>query len=148
MQIIQHIHNKNYDSELCGSIPLHLVNLIQPHGALIILDKSLLNIIQVSENIGTLLGIPVDEILNQPFATIIEAQQLKEIKSKIETWEIKDRIPLTIHFTIRGQQKACNATIHTKPTYVMLEVEPITQLNANTSFIEGIPGSKIYYGSS
>lgn len=24
--------DKNYDSQFCGSIPLHLVNLIQPYG--------------------------------------------------------------------------------------------------------------------
>jgi light-regulated signal transduction histidine kinase (bacteriophytochrome) len=36
--------------EFCGRVPLNQTNLIQPHGMLLVLDKTSFNILQVSEN--------------------------------------------------------------------------------------------------
>ncbi|HEV2480550.1 MAG TPA: hypothetical protein VGS79_12830 [Puia sp.] len=30
--------NPNYDSELCGKVPIHLINTIQPYGVLLVLS--------------------------------------------------------------------------------------------------------------
>jgi len=57
---------KNYDSEFCGSLPLHLINHIQPYGVLLVLQKSNLQIVQVSENIESITGIAPGEIINRP----------------------------------------------------------------------------------
>ncbi|CAN5721965.1 hypothetical protein BH24BAC1_BH24BAC1_32360 [soil metagenome] len=55
---------KNYDSEFCGSLPLHFVNLIQPHGVLLVVDKAQNQVKQVSENISDFFSLPAASFLN------------------------------------------------------------------------------------
>ncbi|HYE55592.1 MAG TPA: hypothetical protein VD996_12140 [Chitinophagaceae bacterium] len=43
-------HKKNYDSGFCGSLPLHLINLIQPYGVRVALHASDLSIVQAGRN--------------------------------------------------------------------------------------------------
>jgi light-regulated signal transduction histidine kinase (bacteriophytochrome) len=62
---MQLIESRNYDSEFCGNLPLHFINLIQPHGYLIVTDKRL-NIVQelkfvmasLSQAAATVAGLP------------------------------------------------------------------------------------------
>jgi light-regulated signal transduction histidine kinase (bacteriophytochrome) len=59
---------KNYDSAFCGGIPLHLVNLIQPHGLLLVLDKTGFGIIQASQNVAAWFAVPAEDLLDQPLS--------------------------------------------------------------------------------
>jgi len=40
--------NPNYDPEFCGKLPIHLINTVQSYGALLILERGSLQIVQVS----------------------------------------------------------------------------------------------------
>jgi light-regulated signal transduction histidine kinase (bacteriophytochrome) len=42
--------------------PIHCPGLIKPHGILLALEEPQLNILQVSENTQTVLGIPAEEL--------------------------------------------------------------------------------------
>ena len=87
--------NKNYDSEMCGSIPLHLVNLVQPHGVLLVLDKKDYHILQISENAKELLSVAAEELLGQPLSAYVQQEKYAEIVSKIEGQASQDKIPFT-----------------------------------------------------
>ncbi|GAB3533979.1 hypothetical protein GCM10027443_20360 [Pontibacter brevis] len=93
--------DKNYDSEFCGSIPLHLVNLIQPHGLLLVVDKPDLRIVQASANAASFLGIPVDELLEQPISAYLPAGQYADIQAKIANHDSQTKIPLTLILTVQ-----------------------------------------------
>lgn len=54
----------NFDSEFCGNLPIHHINTIQPHGAIILLDKKDLSIIQASVNSVDYLGCSLQELLD------------------------------------------------------------------------------------
>lgn len=132
MQVLQ---EKNYDSAFCGSIPLHLINLIQPHGVLLILDKQNFNIVQVSENIENVLGIPVNRITGQPLSAFVEARQMADIHSKTDKWDIKDRVSLNMEIKAGDQSKLFSATVHIKEEYVMMELEETRDDATIESFI-------------
>ena len=53
----------NFNSEFCGNLPLHLINSIQPYGALMLLNNVTFEIIQVSENIHKITGIVAQDLV-------------------------------------------------------------------------------------
>jgi two-component system, chemotaxis family, sensor kinase Cph1 len=114
---------KNYDSEFCGSIPLHLVNLIQPHGVLLVLDKEELRIQQASENVEQLLAIPVDELLEQPLAQLLPSSQYEDLKVKINTDNTQEKIPFSLTFSVQEKEVAFTALVYPGEEYVLVELE-------------------------
>jgi len=126
---------KNYDSEFCGSIPLHLVNLIQPHGVLLVLEKAELRIVQASENVVGHLQIPVEELLDQPLSQYLPAIQFEDIQRKIHSYGNKEKIPFILTWLVQGEQKSFTALVHPKDEYVLVELEEHTASAAEPSFI-------------
>ncbi|GAA4431074.1 hypothetical protein GCM10023188_18270 [Pontibacter saemangeumensis] len=126
---------KNYDSEFCGSIPLHLVNLIQPHGILLVLDRSTLRIVQASENAGQHLYIPVEELLEQPLSLFLPDGQLEELRTKISAHNNQEKIPLSLTWQAKGEQRSFNALVHLKEGQLLIELEENTETAAERSFI-------------
>jgi light-regulated signal transduction histidine kinase (bacteriophytochrome) len=122
-----------YDSEFCGSIPLHLINLIQPHGALLVLSKDTLVVAQVSENVTDLLAAAPEGLLGRPLADFLPGAQLEELREKIDRWGIRDRIPMDLALTTARGQVHCMASVHPKSSYVLLELEPLAT-DAEASF--------------
>ncbi|RIJ42029.1 GAF domain-containing protein [Pontibacter oryzae] len=116
--------DKNYDSDFCGSIPLHLVNLIQPHGALLVVGKNDLQIAQASENVAHYLKMPIDELLEKPLSDFISAKQFKELLSKMERQQHHVKIPFDLTFQVSGEAKAFMALVHPKEEYILIELEP------------------------
>jgi light-regulated signal transduction histidine kinase (bacteriophytochrome) len=55
---------KNYDSDFCGNLPLHLINHVQPYGILVVLRKLDFTVIQVSENIEAVTGVTARDIID------------------------------------------------------------------------------------
>lgn len=110
--------NPNYDSELCGKVPIHLINTVQPYGVLLVLDRSTLTIIQASENIESLTNSPVADAIGKPLSTWLDAQSVATLR-QISTGKGSDRIPLT--WTIN--EKICLSLVHIKDTYILAEIE-------------------------
>ncbi|EHQ28669.1 GAF domain-containing protein [Mucilaginibacter paludis] len=105
----------NYDSDFCGSLPLNHINVIQPYGYLLVLEKNSLNIIQASENIADLTGEPVQSLIGKSVAALSSDSD----SSKLNALAIKARLPLTL--TLAG--KTMHALAHLKDTYLLLELE-------------------------
>ncbi|QHL85964.1 GAF domain-containing protein [Nibribacter ruber] len=114
---------KNYDSEFCGSIPLHLVNLIQPHGVLFTLSPEDLRIAQVSENAEQFLSLPVQALLGQSIEQFLPQAQLHELQSKMAPQGYQEKIPFHLTFTIQGRELPFTALVHQKQDYVLIELE-------------------------
>lgn len=117
---------KNYDSEFCGSIPLHLVNLIQPHGVLLVLDKKELRILQTSENVSDYLAMPADELLEKSLADLLPESQFKEVLDKVDAHGGHDKIPFTLNFITEGQEKPFSALMLPQEDYLLMELERST----------------------
>ncbi|QCR22056.1 GAF domain-containing protein [Pontibacter sp. SGAir0037] len=126
---------KNYDSEFCGSIPLHLVNLIQPHGVLLVLEKQSLRIIQLSENVHDFFATSLESILERPLSDFLPDEQYRAVSTRIATQSSNDKIPFNFTFTIEESEVACTALIHPKEEYVLVELEKSTPYTAANSFM-------------
>ena len=122
--------NKNFDSEFCGSLPLHFINMVQPHGIIMVLEKDTFTIRQVSENVSDLLGIAPASLLNLPLEQFVVPEQIEVIRRKIEKWHIEDRIPEELSFITQETEKNFSAVIHIKEAYILLELEPTQTLAA------------------
>ncbi|MHA6249617.1 GAF domain-containing protein [Pontibacter sp. CAU 1760] len=127
--------NKNYDSEFCGSIPLHLVNLIQPHGVLLVLEKENLQIVQASANAKDFLSLAVEELQDMPLASYLPEGQFEDLKSKIELQASYEKIPFILTWMHQGHHKNFIALIHPKEEYVLVELEENVSNAAEPSFI-------------
>ncbi len=111
------MNRPSYDSEFCGSLPIRLINLIQPYGALLVIRQSDGTIIQLSENASELFGVPFVDLINRkleeflnPFTNQHFNESLPETKDKIPSvWRINGRSFLTL--------------VHKKADYLMVEID-------------------------
>lgn len=126
---------KNYDSEFCGSIPLHLVNLIQPHGVLLVLEKTALRIVQASENVGQQLDVQLEDLLDQALSQYLPAAQFEDIHQKLSAHGSQEKIPFSLTWLAQGQKRSFTALVHLKENYVLVELEESNDSSAAPSFI-------------
>jgi len=110
--------NPNYDSELCGKVPIHLINTVQPYGALLVLSRNKLEFIQVSENVDSLFGMPAQSLINTIIDSHIDAAALDFLK-KMTAAVGPDKIPQV--WTIRAQQHF--TLLHIKKDYILAEID-------------------------
>lgn len=124
-----------YDSEFCGSIPLNFINLVQPHGVLLVLDKKDLRIVQVSENTIAFLGLAAEALLNQPLARFIKDEQVAYLRDQVAGKEITNHLPLNINWE-EPEEKAFSGLLYAKEDYLLLEIEPLSVTGTGDSFIQ------------
>lgn len=86
----------NFDSEFCGNLPIHHINTIQPHGAIILLDKADLSIIQASVNSAEYLAIELKELIGTTFDSLTSEQAAALKESFEQSIKRKTALPLTI----------------------------------------------------
>lgn len=120
---------RNYDSEFCGSLPLHQINLIQSYGYLLVLDSKDLSILQVSENISDVFHEPVESLIGKPIKTYIDTDEINNLNNRFRHG-ITEKIPFS--FTVRTGGEANNyvSLIHAKENYLIIEVEKAGQENS------------------
>lgn len=108
----------NYDSEFCGSLPIHLTNLIQPYGVLLVIDRETLNVIQASENTDSVFSKPVNEIVNGSLESFIGAQAVASLREKLGD-DFNNRIPAV--WEINGSRHV--VLVHRTPKYILAEID-------------------------
>lgn len=124
---------KNFDSGFCGTLPLHIINMIQQHGWLVVLDKTNLQIVQVSENIEELLSLSPSQAVNTPLSMHIDAKEFEAFRNKISAG-ISPKMPF--HFSFNKNKGVDRlALVHDKESYIILEIERTTE-KTSASFID------------
>lgn len=111
-------NNKNYDSEFCGSLPIHYINLVQPYGVLLVLNKATLAIVQASENADEIFERSVEQVLQRPLYDFLDAASIDSFNQKRVRY-IKEKIPVAL--VISGKRVV--ALVHEKENYLLLELE-------------------------
>lgn len=119
----------SYDSDFCGKLPVHLTNLIQPYGALLVVESVDGKIIQVSENIVSLFNQPLDKIINQPLRQFLSSADADALAKKLSV-NINRKFPVVISLRNQGYI----ALIHKATNYITIEVElqPINRSGEET----------------
>lgn len=112
--------NSKYDSDFCGSLPIHMINLIQPYGVLIVLDSDTFNIMQVSENADRIFGVPAEDLINTNLSQYLSSEELNLLAERKgseavhnipSVWQINDASYLVL--------------IHPKRKLIVVEIDLI-----------------------
>ncbi len=129
------IQKKNFDSAFCGSLPLHHLNVIQPHGVLLVLGKDGRFILQASENVLQLLGISAPDIVNTPFADYANAEGLALLSKRFQR-DVGGKVPVHIQLRCRSRRVDTICLTHAQAEYLILEFFATSEAEgSNFSFI-------------
>lgn len=120
----------NYDSEFCGNLPIHLINLIQPYGVLLVIDKESLEIIQASENTNSIFRKPANELVNSSLSSLIAPELVDALREKLRN-DFNNRIPGV--WQINGREHV--ALIHRLEKYLLAEVEIVPLEDDRQGFV-------------
>ncbi|MCM5530052.1 GAF domain-containing protein [Parasegetibacter sp. NRK P23] len=107
-----------YDSEFCGSVPIHLINVIQPYGVLLVVDINSLSIIQVSENTFPLFGVSAINMVEKKLSEFISDKEITELKTHLSEG-VTEKLPLL--WELNGERYTLIA--HRKNNCFILEIE-------------------------
>ncbi|QIR40268.1 response regulator [Tolypothrix sp. PCC 7910] len=116
----------NCDREL-----IEIPGLIQPHGILLTLQEPELKILQVSENIKQILGIPAENIIGKPLSVLLSQGKVKEISQYLreDNLEVVNPLDLKIKSAVASvnQKKylqSFKGILHRSGTALVMELEP------------------------
>lgn len=109
----------------CDREPIHIPGLVQPHGVLLVLHGSTLEILQVSRNTVALLGRSAEELLGQPLADLLGDEQVKQIQYCL-TKDFESVNPLNLSIERQHQSIAFDGIVHRLDSFIVLELEPST----------------------
>jgi len=104
----------------CASEPIRIPGSIQPHGVLLTLNAPELIIGQISSNCATMLGHPVEALLQQPLAALAGTTVVEQIRQALLSADLEDVNPLLLD--IGGQR--FNGSLSRQDALIILELEP------------------------
>src|ERR671913_1218891 len=106
-----------YDSAFCGSLPIHLINVIQPYGAVLIFEKDTLKVLQASVNINKVTGIEADQLINTYLPDYISAAQISMLMERSA-----DVMTGKTPFVLRIMETNFLVILHNAADYHILEI--------------------------
>ncbi|ACU06105.1 GAF domain-containing protein [Pedobacter heparinus] len=118
---------KNFDSEFCGNLPLHNVNLIQDYGYLLVLEPKGLKIIQASENTVEITGRPVQELVGTALSQYLDVESADKLSDNLKSG-IKQRLPFNLSIKNGQNAEHFHALMHIKADYILIELEKARDL--------------------
>ena len=110
--------NPNYDSELCGKVPIHLINTVQPYGVLLVVSRRSLEIVQASENAASIFGLAAPDLVRKHLKGFLDGDAIGFLQ-RIADGDNTERIPQI--WSIRGERYL--AMLHVKETHILIEID-------------------------
>ena len=107
----------------CDREPIHIPNLIQPHGCLLAVCADEYKILQVSLNTSQMLGIEPQELLDKPLSYLIGEEQITTISNCLSE-EFDSINPIPIEIKHDESTLIFNGVVHSSQGIIILELEP------------------------
>lgn len=85
------------DTRNCDDEPIHLINAIQPHGALLVLEEPDLIICQASANTWDFLGVDPTALIGRPLAEALGQDNAERLQTLLQTSELTDTLAHLCH---------------------------------------------------
>ncbi len=79
------------DTTICDLELIHLPDAIQPHGALLAIDRENLTLSAASRNLGELMGVPLEQVLGESADKLFERSFLKTLSEATSREGVRDR---------------------------------------------------------
>lgn len=117
------INLEDVDLNNCAREPIHIPNLIQPHGVLLAVSADEYKILQSSLNTSQMLGIEPEELLHLPLSELLGSEQVSAISLCLS--EDFDNInPLPIKLINQELTRNFDGIVHRHENIIILELEP------------------------
>ena len=113
---------QDVDLNNCDREPIHIPNLIQPHGVLLAVSVDNYQILQVSLNTAQMLGIEPQKLLNKPLEELLGDRQVQQIQRCLSK-DFEEINPLAIAIEKEGQEITFDAIVHQQGDVVIVELE-------------------------
>jgi light-regulated signal transduction histidine kinase (bacteriophytochrome) len=126
--------DQSVDLTNCDREPIHVPGFIQPHGVLLVLQVSTLEIIQVSTNTKELLNCPPQELLGKPLSELLDAKQMVAMEQCLSK-NFETVNPLDIRIKQNQRSLRFDGIVHTFDGVVLLELERKTT-NSKPDFFD------------
>jgi len=107
----------------CDREPIHIPGLIQPHGALLVLQEPDLTIIQVSSNTLESIGQRPQDLLGKPLSTLLAPKQIATIRQCLSE-DFEHVNPLDIAIKRAAKLLRFDGIVHRQKALIVLELEP------------------------
>ncbi|MCC5943749.1 MAG: GAF domain-containing protein [Bernardetiaceae bacterium] len=95
---------------------------IQSHGAMLVLHEPSLNIVQLSQNTQTILGIDHKQMVNQPISAFLDAASADRFQKSTSSTDFSMINPLRLEFK---SGKSCDAMLIRHDGFLIAEIEPV-----------------------
>ena len=116
--------NEPVDISHCDREPIHVPGSIQPHGLLFVLHGDELRVIQVSENVQSHLGLPLEAVLDQPIERILCANATRRLREVLGR-EIQGLQAFGgVEAIVGTARPRYEAVVHRSQRLIVLELEP------------------------
>ncbi|MEH2094043.1 ATP-binding protein [Nostoc sp.] len=114
--------DETIDLKNCDREPIHIPNLIQPHGVLLVLQDPTLEIIQVSSNTQEVIGRQPEKLLGKPLSDLLDAKQIKLIQQCLAE-DFESINPLNLSIKCLNKSIHFDGIVHRLDTTIILELE-------------------------
>ena len=116
----------------CDREPIQIPGFIQPHGVMLVLQASTLEIVQVSSNVATVLDRQPESLLGKPLSELLDAKQIGLIQACLaEAFESTN--PLNLAIQQLTEVLYFDGIVHRSDSVVVLELES-KKVNNQTDF--------------
>jgi len=112
--------SQDLDASFCGKIPLHQTNLVQPQGALLVVEKKTMKVVQVSGNAIELFGGGYEELIGRPVADLFANETLSQLES---IGRLQYAVPADLVFKSGFNVEKAFALVHEKQGCLLIEAE-------------------------
>ncbi|MEH2305766.1 ATP-binding protein [Nostoc sp.] len=126
--------DETIDLTNCDREPIHIPNLIQPHGVLLVLQDPTLEILQVSSNSQEVLARQPEELLGKPLSYLFNATQIKLIQQCVAE-DFESINPLNLSIKRLNKSIYFDGIVHRLNSIIILELEP-KQAKGQISFFD------------
>jgi two-component system, chemotaxis family, sensor kinase Cph1 len=115
---------KDVDQSNCDREPIHIPNLIQPHGVLLAVAPDEYRIVQVSLNTTQMLGIEPEKLLGQSLTELLGTEEQNAITHCLAE-DFNHINPLPIKIDRPAGILNFNGIVHRNGEVIILELEPV-----------------------
>ncbi|MBA2287344.1 MAG: GAF domain-containing protein [Ktedonobacteraceae bacterium] len=119
----------------CDHEPIHIPGSIQSHGVLLVLKEPELTLLQVSENVQTMFGIPAQSVLNHHVSCLLEPSQVEILTRVLLSEDIQSANPIKLRAKAGKRKLYLDGIVHRIDGLLMLELE-VAELKESASFVE------------
>jgi two-component system, chemotaxis family, sensor kinase Cph1 len=117
------IAKASIDLTNCDREPVHIPGSIQSHGVLLVLKEPELTLLQVSENVHEMFGIPAESVLNKHVSHLLEPSQVDILRKVLLSEDIQMANPIKLHAKAGTRELHLDGIVHRRDGLLLLELE-------------------------